>query len=305
MKKLEAMEDWPPGKLEHLEHLSHRKQTPEKWRADLLQAENELRNLPPGKTYSDIFRKYSYLWSDVKEYYRQISDEKCWYCETKTDRMRGDIDHHRPKGGVIQNPAHRGYWWLAFEWRNWRFACELCNSKLTDYTTGIVGGKGNEFPLVGNDESRRICDECDYDDLLAEDPALLDPTEAEDSDLLTFTSDGRPGSITQDEEAIEYQRVSVSIRVYHLDHFKLNRERRTLYYKVLKFVAMYRKYDEIWRANRSNLAARAYAKEAFENLRELIASDAEYSAVARAYLKEQRKDDPRWAWVDRLLTAPA
>jgi uncharacterized protein (TIGR02646 family) len=304
MSDLEALEGWPPGMLEHLKHLRHRKQTPEKWRADLRQAQNELRNLPPGKTYSDIFKKYSYLWSDVKEYYRHISHEKCWYCETKTDRMRGDIDHYRPKGGVIQNPDHPGYWWLAFEWRNWRFACELCNSKLTDYATGLVGGKGSAFPLVGDDESRRICNECDYEDLFAEDPALLDPTEPQDPQLLSFTSDGRPGPITNDEKSIEYQRVETSIRAYHLDHHKLNRERQTLYYKVLKLVTIYRKYDALWQTNRSDLGSRACAREAYANLRALIAPKAPYSAAARAYLKEHRKENPQWHWVDQLLTDP-
>src|SRR5882724_10918370 len=137
-KELRKIEDWPPGSLEHLKKLEHRKQTPEKWKADLQRAESELCNLPSGKTYSDIINKYSYLWSDVKEYYREISHEKCWYCETKTGRMLGDIDHYRPKGRVTQNLAHPGYWWLAFEWRNWRFCCEICNSKSTDYEAGTV-----------------------------------------------------------------------------------------------------------------------------------------------------------------------
>jgi superfamily II DNA or RNA helicase len=193
---LEALEGWPPGKLEHLKHLKHRQQTPEKWRADLEQARAELRNLAPGESRSNIFKKYSYLWSDVKECYRHISHEKCWYCEAKTDRIRGDIDHYRPKGRVTENPAHPGYWWLAFDWRNWRFCCELCNSKLADYTTGEIGGKGNDFPLVDDNESRRIWQECEFEDLLAEDPKLLDPTDPQDPDLLTFTKDGLPGPIT-------------------------------------------------------------------------------------------------------------
>ena len=295
------LEDWPPGPLEHLAHLKYRKQTPEKWRADLHQAEAELRNLPPGKTRSDIFAKYSYLWSDVKEYYRQISHEKCWYCETKTGRMLGSIDHYRPKGRVT-GTDHPGYWWLAFEWRNWRFCCELCNSKTTDYATGIVGGKGHDFSLVGNHENRRVWHECDYEDLLKEDPMLLDPTDSEDPDLLTFTSDGRPGPAMDDKTTIDYLRVKLSIGIYHLDHSKLNRERRTIYYEVLKWVTKFQKYDLIRRIDRDNLNARERAKEALDNLRDLIAPEAEYSAAARAYLREHRKDSPEWAWIDRLLT---
>jgi hypothetical protein len=303
IEKLEALEGWPPGKLEHLKRLEHRKQTPEKWRSDLEQAKAELRSLAPGESRSSIFKKYSYLWSDVKECYRQISHEKCWYCETKTDRIRGDIDHYRPKGKITENPGHPGYWWLAFDWRNWRFCCELCNSKLADYTTGKIGGKGNDFPLVGDDESRRIWHECEFEDLLAEDPKLLDPTDPQDPDLLAFSKDGLPGPITNDEEAVEYQRVTASVKAYHLDHFKLNRKRQTLYCTVRKFVNKYCKYDARATANRSDLDARKEAKEAYANLRALISRDAEYSAAARAYLREYRKANPNWTWIDRLLTA--
>src|SRR5205814_3207574 len=108
---------------------------------------------------------------------------------------------------------------------------------------------------------------------------------------------------TTDETSIEYQRVQISIRAYHLDHHKLNRERQTIYYKVEKFVTMYRKYNAIWQANRSDLGARTCATEAFANLRTLIAPTAPYSAAARAYLKEYRKENPHWSWIDQLLTA--
>ncbi len=298
--ELEETENWPPG---NSAYLTLHNLTPEQWRAHRDRAEGELRNLAPGQTYSDIFKKYSYLWSAVKECYRGTSHEKCWYCETKTGRIRGDIDHYRPKGKVTENPAHPGYWWLAFDWRNWRFSCELCNSKLMDLATGDVGGKGSDFPLVGGDESHRICIECDFEDLMAEDPALLDPTNSQDVDLLTFTRDGRAGPITDDEQSVDYQRVQSSITAYHLDHSKLVKERKTLYYKVQKFVTMYRKFDAMWRANRSDHGARACAKEAFDNLHELISPRKEYSAAARAYLSMHRKDDPEWRWVDRLLTA--
>ncbi len=97
--------------------------------------------------------------------------------ESSTHRITGDVDHHRPKGQIKHYPPDRtipdlpGYWWLAFCWRNFRYSCEICNRPNTDSATGIVGGKGNYFPLV--DPTRRICDECDYDDLLIEDPLLL------------------------------------------------------------------------------------------------------------------------------------
>ena len=128
MAKLEELEDWPPGKLEHLERVvkggsPRQLRTSEKWREELDQAMKEIRNAKDSKTRSVIFTKYSHLWSDVKEYYRKLSFDKCWYCETSTHRMPGEIDHYRPKAGVTGSD-HPGYWWLAFEWRNWHFVCK-------------------------------------------------------------------------------------------------------------------------------------------------------------------------------------
>jgi hypothetical protein len=153
----EEIEDWPPGKP-----LS-KKQSPETWRERLQKAEEELREATDGKARSHIFDKYSDLWSGVKEHYRMLSHDKCWYCETSTHRMTGEIDHHRPKAEV-RGSNHPGYWWLGFDWRNWRFVCKFCNSESRDLETGIVGGKGNHFPLLCGEE-RRICQVCDYREL--------------------------------------------------------------------------------------------------------------------------------------------
>lgn len=296
IKRLEELEDWPPGKLD--------KRSPEEWRARLRKAEAELRKLPSGKTRAHIFAQYSDLWSDVKELFRQLSYEKCWYCETKTDRMRGDIDHYRPKGGVT-NTNHPGYWWLAFEWRNWRFACELCNSRLTDHATGIAGGKGNYFPLL-NGEAQRIWDECDYDDyedLLEEDPILLDPVEREDPELLSFNSDGRPGPATDSEQSDDYRRAKTSIGIYHLNHSKLNRERRKIYCRVRDLVKDYQRYRSRWERDRDR-SARGFARNAMRELGEMITPDAEYSAAARAYLMMHVKDNPELTKLFKMLTAP-
>jgi uncharacterized protein (TIGR02646 family) len=285
IKRLEERGDWPP----------------QRWKELASRAEEELRNLPEGKTRADVFKKYSNVWSMLKEDFSELSYGKCWYCEVSTDGMRGDMDHHRPKGKVTDSD-HPGYWWLAFNWRNFRYSCERCNSKDTDDATGIIGGKGNEFPLVDG-ETRRKWHECDYEDLLEEDPLLLDPIEPGDPQLLSFNSDGRPGAAIADETAVDYQRVQVSIRVYNLYHSVSNRRRREIYCRVRDLVAYIRKYQSIWQANRSDLSARACVKKALDDLRRLIAPEAEYSAAARAYLGMFRKDGCEWAWVDRLLTA--
>jgi hypothetical protein len=299
IEELEVEEDWPPGKN------PHHNETVEKWRERLREAEEELRNASDKKARSKIFDRYSDLWSDVKVWYRKISYDKCWYCESSTLRIPGDIDHYRPKGKV-EGISHPGYWWLAFDWRNWRFACKYCNSRITDLETGIVGGKGTHFPLLDG-EKCRVQDVCDYEALFEEDPLLLDPVEPGDSTLLTFTSDGLPGPAKKEpaegeNPSVEYLRAKRSIELYHLDHSSLTRARRRIYIQVRNHVNEYQHYQEKWEKEH-NHSDRMLAKKAKKALSLLISPKAEYSMTARAYLREYRKDDPEWEWVDRLLTA--
>ena len=296
---LEELEDWPPGKH------PHQKRSPEQWRERLRKAQEELRNVPDGKTRSAIFAKYSDLWSDAKEHYRDLSCDKCWYCETRTHRIPGDIDHYRPKGNVAEaNGEHQGYWWLAFDWRNWRFACRYCNSRFTDLETGIVCGKGDSFPLL-HGETYRIKDASEYEDsedLLREDPLLLDPTEPGDAELLTFTREGHPDSIEKNEESVNYKRVKKSIELYHLDHSRLVRERKKIFLQVHRHVHDYQRFQRKWEVEQDR-SAQILARRALKTLGLMIAQKAEYSMAARAYLKEYRENNPEWAWIDQLLTS--
>ena len=72
----------------------------------------------------------------------------------------GDVEHYRPKAGYRQDaedPLGRpGYYWLAYEWSNLLFCCQICNQRF----------KRNLFPLV--DPARRA--ETHHDDLSSEQP---------------------------------------------------------------------------------------------------------------------------------------
>lgn len=71
---------------------------------------------------------------------KELSDlykGKCAYCEK---RNALEIEHYRPKLRVIEDTAHLGYYWLAYEWTNLVPACHTCNK--------IAGGKGNSFPIM-------------------------------------------------------------------------------------------------------------------------------------------------------------
>jgi len=301
LERLREIPDWPPGR----QQFSTR--TPDAWKARLETARAELEKAATQEERGKIIDRYSDLWSEVKIHLRRRSFDKCWYCETSTKGFPGDIDHYRPKKGVEEAPDHEGYWWLAFEWRNWRFVCRFCNSENKDHETGEVGGKANQFPLLDNDESRRIKSREEYEeyeDLWRERSALLDPTVREDTDLITFTSEGVAVPAEKDERLVKHKRAKVSIKVYHLDRSSLNNSRKKIYIKAEKLVKAYRKYMSKWDSEQNHDDLER-ALEAGKELGLMIAHDAEYSAATITYLQEYFYSHPQETWVIKLLTSPS
>lgn len=148
----------------------------------------------------------------------------------------------------------------------------------------------------------------DYDDLLAERPLLLDPTDPGDPHLITFEADGRPLPAITDSASLEYRRAEKSIRLYHLDHSALNSWRHNeVYKKVREYARKVSQYKKLCQGDHVDRGVykmyRQIVKDAMAELRKLIAPDAGYSSAARAYLMMYRSDDPDWDWVDRMLIA--
>src|SRR2546428_8652099 len=156
-------------------------------------------------------RRAQQIWKELKAALAALSNGKCWYCEEHTSF--GDVDHFHPKSKVEYCDDHPGYWWLAFDWKNYRFACPGCNRLNTDNETGTVGGKSCRFPLWVN--QRRAYSESD---MLYEEPMLLDPVVGTDPRLLTFDEDGTAWPARNKETSYkEYQRAQISIEIYHLN----------------------------------------------------------------------------------------
>lgn len=126
------------------------------------------------------------LWGDYKDRFAAAQYFKCGYCESPCANHPGAVDHHAPKAAVeelLESGAEvkgsnrregrrtttkvRGYYWLAYDWNNWVFVCERCNS-----------WKGCLFPVVFAGKTRALpptamsCQE--------ETPLLLDPYGAND-----------------------------------------------------------------------------------------------------------------------------
>jgi hypothetical protein len=151
---------------------------------------------------------------------------KCWYSEAILEADAGEVEHFRPKKQVWKSAIpHRGYWWRAFDWRNFRLAHPLVNKRRKDYSTEQAAGKGCYFPL--EDENRRAIDEAGE---LGEEPVLLDPTKARDCRLISYDgSSGKPiPRFREDEDPWKHKRAKESINYYHLDEGTWNAKRDDL-----------------------------------------------------------------------------
>ena len=265
------------------------------WLDRAKRAREEIEPLEPETRKSEINRRRQ-IWADLKDSLGQLSSKKCWYCESKEIRSDKHVDHYRPKNRVGENGCddHHGYWWLAFDWRNFRYCCTYCNSPREDETTNTVGGKGDRFPL--RDEMRRCYKPEDC--LSDEQPNLLDPTEPADAALLWFDEDGSARPKTTVESAPwPYQRAKDSIAIYHLNHTDLKEARLAIANRCKRLVE---RGDDSWKEYaQGSLGSETKFKKTIEDLTEYISPNAEFSAAARSTVMGLRSEHR--PWIDSLL----
>lgn len=167
------------------------------------------------KFIAKFFRDNAALWTDLKQCMAQPVPAKCWYSEVQRALPDLEIDHFRPKNAV-SGCEHEGYWWLAFEWDNFRISSPLANKRRTDVRAGTVEGKGTYFPLV--DEGKRVADTAPVS-TNGEKPILLDPFEASDVLLLDYAVES--GKVVEKFDKLAHEtkhlRAKRSIEFYHLN----------------------------------------------------------------------------------------
>jgi uncharacterized protein (TIGR02646 family) len=174
------------------------------------------------------------IWRDYYDLLPANLKKKCWYCEAEEIRSDVPVDHFRPKGEVEDDNTHEGYWWLAFDWENYRCACTFCNSRRNFEET--EGGKACKFPLV--DPGARAYSPAE--DLALEVPDFLDPFEPDDEKLLWFDDDGCPEPKPESTDC-EARKVKNSIDIFHLNETKIVRKRNSIRIQVERYVETLRK----------------------------------------------------------------
>lgn len=217
-------------------------------------------------------------WGQLKKWLSQVSHYKCWYCEAKSNRAPFDVDHFRPKLGItvdgVELAGHGGYYWLAYEWRNFRLSCQRCNRPEKD-EADVLHGKANEFPV--RDEAHRCTLPAAL--LTTEEPRLLDPCNEADCELLAHGIDGevKPLALTGtwDNQRARYTIDRLGFNDWNTPETKKN---------------SWRLLDDLIRLAGHQPAVVAH-------LQEHLSTDHEYSSFFRSAIGTHRDK----AWVEALL----
>ena len=114
--------------------------------------------------------KFDDVWREFTDYFSRQQCVRCGYCDVVTSTCPGDLDHFRPKAkvselsddrerwgheidGTARVKRHRpnkespsGYWWLAYDWNNYVYACERCNRQWKCTLFPVLEGDARQWP---------------------------------------------------------------------------------------------------------------------------------------------------------------
>ena len=222
------------------------------------------------------------LWGELKEFLSKLRNRKCWYSESINDGAHCHVDHFRPKLKAFDENKvdHGGYWWLAFDWLNYRYAGPAVNVKKKDY-----------FPVVQNKANKY------GDNIRLEDILLLDPININDPNKLAFDSEGKVSPRFTDQNSRDCKRAFYSIERYNLNFEGLKEGRRQKYNKATILILKIQN-QLAQQVVMHDLAREGEIAKMMKELRDLAHPDSEYSAAVKFCLKSSGHD-----WASDLLMA--
>jgi uncharacterized protein (TIGR02646 family) len=208
------------------------------------------------------FKSNIYGHTSVKRVLQHAQHDKCCYCEgIFHGHAAGDVEHFRPKAYWQQDTnspkTYPGYYWLAYEWSNLLFACQICNRSY----------KRNLFPI--SNQSRRARKR--GDPVSRERPLLLDPSGADDPrDHIQFHQEVPRGRTSRGRTTIE---------ALKLDRVALNDVRREKFAQLQSLRALLTLLDADPRPESVAIVTGARA-----SLQEATRPTATFSGMARDFL---------------------
>lgn len=169
-------------------------------RADVIT--QQLINAPNSIARNAIIDANENLWHELKQHLSSLSNNKCWYTESINAAAHCHVDHFRPKKEVIGEDGKilEGYWWLAFDWQNYRFSGPAPNVRKRSYFHVLANRAVNYGDVYEN-----------------EDILFLDPIDINDPDELAFTNEGLVMSKSEDPNSRNHSRVSYTIKRLNLN----------------------------------------------------------------------------------------
>ena len=250
----------------------------------------------PPPTRNMTFRAYAEV--EVKDRLNKLFGYKCAYCEGDFGPMMPvDVEHFRPKGGVIEpSGALRfpGYWWLASTWENLLPSCIDCNRSRWQKVGNarFKRGKENLFPLHGG--ASPAADEAG---IAGEQPLLINPSEDQPNDHLRHAffqlPNGRKESVVQpvlDTAGAEDQMGRVSIDTYGLNRDRLVTSRRKTIERMISAIDSAEAMFEFAESEADAAKAarmRARGRRAIKRIaRDFLHWKNPYSAASRAYFRD-------------------
>jgi uncharacterized protein (TIGR02646 family) len=257
------------------------KEPSQAWRDKAKAVSDRLDNAATKAERDKIIDENSALWSELKDWLVQLSGGKCWFSEARDVFSHWDVEHYRPKKSAknLDGTKRDGYWWLAFDWHNFRVCGNVGNRK-----------KGGFFPLregthQATAANRNIDDEFPY---------LLDPTRPEDPLLLSFDEGGDIKPLA-DLDDWNKARVEESIKRYKLrEHEPLMEARRDVWSKCAREVNLCQHLMNELSKN-PTAAKKEIVRQQMLKLRDMTSFGAAFSSTACECLRNRREQ-----WAQRL-----
>jgi hypothetical protein len=243
---------------------------PQAWLDEAEALTDQLRRAPDDAARVALVWANRKLWRDKRllEWLTQLHHRKCWYSEARESVSSYHVDHFRPKGRATQPDGTRrgGYWWLTFDWTNYRLSGQLLNVKKRDlFPVQLPGLAESANPHTLDIEGCRLIDP------MSQDAWLLSFERSDDGECLAGPCPGVEGD--------DLERVKTTIDVLGLNRLEsLKKNRGTTWDQCLARIQDYqiagKEHILHTRAALRYVAAKALA--------DLSSEKAEFSSVAKA-----------------------
>ena len=231
-----------------------------------------------------IIQDNATVWGELKPWLLELSCGKCWFSEARDSFSHWDVEHYRPKKAAKNldgTERVEGYWWLAFDWRNFRICGNVGNRK-----------KGAFFPLRQGTHQAGASDRNTDDEV----PYLLDPVRPEDPVLMCFDENGDVKPLP-DLDLWNTARVQESIKRYKLREYEpLMEARRDIWSRCAREVNRCQNLMEDMSKSPSATKREAISQQMLK-LRGMVKFEAEFSATVSECLRSRPQQ-----WAQRVAS---